>query len=175
MTLTQREYEQIEDEIIDPQTGEIISSDPREDDLPRIARALKSINRKIDRAEEMRRQQIEQINADFDNYVQQRETTRDILLQKARLLVEQTEDQKYKVGGVGTFRFRKLPPKVDDTDYREVLTEIEIQHLHKDMPQYFVTKVAVSPDKKAIKEALANGEQIPGFSLPEREPVFELA
>lgn len=173
MTLTQQEYDEMEDQLlVDPETGEVLASDPSEADLPKLARAIRSHQRKIEKYGEFGRQQVEQITRSVERAVERERQTIEILHQKAKLIVSAMDGQKAVMPGIGRFRFRKMPVSVDDTAYQGLPEELQlsVRSAHEDL---FKTKTTVTPDKKAIKAFLQTGADVTGFALTSPEDVFE--
>lgn len=148
---------QFDDFTVDPETGEIVDAgvtrDPITEDLPRIARALRSIDKKIKENEEFIKIEIERIRAFSEATNESLYNQHRGLAAHAQQLMKAEDKDRLVYPGLGTFKWQKGRSKVmtkgwDEADYE---SHISIAMAN---PKLFKTKQVVLPDKREIKNAL---------------------
>jgi len=166
--------EEVDFPYVDPDTGEIrddlaaITSE----DLPVLARQIKAIDRRATMVKKYGDDEIDRIDAIINDKVSKLNKSREFLLARAKGLMDAIGQSKLPYPALGTFRYRKLPVSLDDSDYKDMSDEVRanVQLAHKD---FFVTKTTVAPMKREILSFIKKGDPVPGFALLEKEPVFE--
>jgi len=170
--------EEIEGQMIDMSTGEVVDTaeslreaDITVEDLPQVARVLRALQRRMDMIHEYEEREIERIHAICNGKATGVKEQFEFFKQKARLLMESCEAKRKEYPGLGSFSFRTGVEKVVDELYVAMGADVKsgLHAAHEDM---FRTKTTVAPDKKAIKEAIKSGKEVPGFFVVKSEPTF---
>lgn len=166
-------------EMIDQETGEVLDvedfteSQIKTLDLPRIARALRSIQGKIENISAYQDEEIDRIQAlciqKIDSLVRQYGT---LLSQAEHLYQEIGGDKSISYPGLGKFAIHKGREVVIDKQFI-AMTEDERAYIQNENADLFVIRTVVRPDKKAIKEALKSDRQVPGFEIHRSGNMFK--
>jgi hypothetical protein len=167
------------DELVDPETGEILDvpfADPADkitvEDLPRVARSLRTLAQRMGEILEFRRAETERIAAHCDRKVERAQQSHDYLLGIARTLMASTEERRLEYPGLGVLKFGTTRESVNTEGY-DALTPEEKEELHAEFPGLFRIKTTVSPDKKEIMATSKAGVlPTPGFTTNPKQETF---
>lgn len=172
------------DYLVNRETGEIIEPDQywaahetlTADDLPRLGRDIATMQKRVDMIREYRDRELTRIADACGTKMAEIEDRINRLLRLAeglaRPAMESLGRKSVEYPGLGTFRMIAGRTAVDDTLYVSMKEGVqgELQVMY---PNLFRIVTKVSPDKKAIKTALEDGADVPGFQLVRREDRFE--
>ena len=166
-------------EDVDADTGEIIEPDPEmgtvnTEDLPRMARILRSLHAKKKHYEDYMRSEMERVAALSQQQIDKVDTQIDRIIQISSGMMKSAEMDKVHYPGLGKFRFGTTRVSVNDEAY-QAMTEDEQAEIQNSLLDLFTVKTVttVKPDKKAIKPFLEAGTQVPGFKLNDKQEKFE--
>ena len=155
---------------VDPETGEVLTDvEIVPDELPRVPRRIMYDREELEKNLATIKKEIERLQFVAEKYQTQFEKRESYLLGKCQQIAVQTGQDKIKLAGFGTFRFQKGRESVSTEAY-DSLEDSQKQEIHNTMPSLF--KVKFSPDKKAIKTAIANGETTDYFTIEKASDKF---
>lgn len=155
--------------LIDELTGEVIEQDYTLEYLPAIGRTIRAIQRKADSIEEYRKAELNRINEICNSRVERLEAQVKHFMDIAERLVGDNKRLEYP--GIGVFRFRKLPPKSDRSEW-DSFTLDQQKAVAASMPDLFEVIEEVKPKTVEIKKVLKDSE-VPGWSLGYQAEKFE--
>lgn len=179
-----RKLEEIEDGLLfDPNTGEVIGADDvvlttsnageiRATALPKLARALRSIQRQVDRLAEYQTAEVERIRSITQHRIDALTSQRDYILKVAESMFGTLGEKKIEYPGLGSFRRVKGRESVNSDEYDAMPDEMK-KAVQSAWSNYFTTKTVVSPNKKDILVGLKEGAPIEGFIVNEAGEKFE--
>lgn len=142
-------------------------------DFPVIAREIKRLESEIEQIDEYKKAELDRIRESSERKKMSKQNSIAYLLQRAEMLLAHHDKEKYDMPGVGRFSFKLTTQSVDTTDY-DALSEEKQTELHQSYPDLFAVKY--SPNKKAIKEALAGatgGDFVFRMTAQERKLYFK--
>jgi len=142
---------------INPETGEIEGEERPLviKELPLIARQMRALNSRIEAIKVFRDQEAERIMSVCTDKMIRLEKQVIYFEYLAEQMVKEMPEQKIEYPGIGRFRFRKMPDKIDTTTYDQ-MTDEEKLHVQNHYKGCFNRKVSITPDKKAIKALLTD-------------------
>lgn len=152
---------------VDEETGEILvpeGADPKTETLPRLARAMVTLKRRIAMIEAYRKAEVERITASCDNRAAKLAEQLTYLEQTANGVFSVVGEKKLEYPGLGVFRLSKTRVSVDSSDFDSWGKDLRDRLAAAD-ETLFRSKTVYSPDKDAIKKALLAGVSIMGFEL----------
>jgi len=172
------------DYLVNRETGEIIEPDQywaahetlTADDLPRLARDIATLQRQVEMVTTYRDRELTRIADACTTKIIEIEDRINRLLALAeglaRPAMEALGRKSVEYPGLGVFKMIAGRTSIDDSEYLSMKEGVqgELQVMHPDLFR-IVTKV--SPDKKAIKTALEDGADVPGFQLVRSADRFE--
>lgn len=126
--------------------------------------AIANINREIERLTEIRNRMQSVVEA-----------RRSYLLEKVRAAMEAHAVDKLQLPGVGVFRYRKLPPSVEEDSELtfDSLSPEDKRRVCEGHPDHFGITEVYKPDKRAILASLKEGKEVPFFHLRDSIAKFE--
>ena len=149
--------ETFDDFSIDPETGEILDGEDRRDaittDLPRIARALSAIERKIEITERFKQEEIARLSTHCDHKTGMLDAQRLRLMATAEQLHGTSGQKRLDYPGLGAFSVHKGRAKLNSTDFDNASREVQEQAAMLE-PDLIKSTTTLKPDKKAIKKLL---------------------
>lgn len=169
--------ENFNQQMIDQETGEVIDIAQFNEeqiktlDLPRVARALKALEKKMENIGDYLREETDRITELCDAKMQPLNNQYSFLFSRARELYEAQSEKSLDYPGLGKFVTIKGREYVDDEVYQE-MTDEQKQDLHTRRSEFFKVKTTVTPDKKAIKEELKE-RAVGGFVIGTHEDKFQ--
>jgi len=172
------------DYLVNRETGEIIEPDQywaahetlTADDLPRLARDIATLQRQVEMVTTYRDRELTRIAdacgcklAEIENRINRLLGFAEGL---ARPAMEALGRKSIEYPGLGTFKVVAGRTVVHDVLYTTMKesTQAELQIMY---PNLFRVVTRVAPDKKAIKTALEDGADVPGFQLVRSADRFE--
>ena len=172
------------DYLVNRDTGEIIEPDQywaahetlTAEDLPRLARDIAALQRQAAMVTAYRDQELTRIADACGCKVAEIENRINRLLGYAeglaRPAMEALGRKSLEYPGLGTFKVVTGRAVVGDEGYMAMNegARVELQTAHPDL---FRVVTKVSPDKKAIKAAIENGAEVPGFALLRHDDRFD--
>lgn len=168
----------VDESLVDLETGEVVDALATAladktviEDLPRYARALRTIEARMDVVRKYRAEETERIQAICDQKTDKFEDTKRILTSTVKGLMESTGKERLDYPGLGTFKFGLSRESVNTDEYDD-LPDDEKDIFQSTNCGWFHKKTTVTPDKKKIKATLDSGEAVPGFSLNRRHETF---
>lgn len=159
---------------VDLETGEILDPNikTRAEDLPRVARWIRRTDKEESRLRAYAKAEIARISECTDMAIEQLEKQKSFFLLRAEDLMRSTDDKKLSYPGLGTFKFGSTRESVNTELYDNSDDDAKAM-LQEHYPTCFKTKTVVTPDKKAIKQAIENEDDVaPGFSINEKRETF---
>ncbi len=168
----------VDESLVDLETGEVLDALSTAladktviEDLPRYARALRTIEARMALVKKYRAEETERIQSICDAKIDKFEDSQRILTSTVKGLMEATGNLQLDYPGLGGFKFGLSRESVNTDEYDDLSLD------EKDLFQsvncgWFRTKTSVTPDKKKIKATLDSGEAVPGFSLNRRHETF---
>lgn len=165
---------------INPETGEVEGEERLliTEDLPLIARQMRALYSKIEMIKLFRDKEAERIMSVCTEKMVRLEKQVTYFESLAEQLVREIPDRKVDYPGLGRFRFRKMPDKVDVSDY-DAMSDDEKLSVRNRHQGCFRVKTTVTPDKRKIKgllDDIAAGKsdaQIEGFQVQVGGEKFE--
>ena len=192
------QFQELEDDMIgaendqpnyvDPETGEVNVTDRdiiANDILPRLARWMKSIDRKIRHIEQYDAYQCNTIREFCARKIKPLKKQRTEIIAQVAQMIERVLPRKmdgslraksHDVLGVGAFGLRDSAPGVDKVNSSYfVLVDKEKLLAHNKNLELFEVRTIVEPKLSIIRKRLADGEEVPGFVLskPKRTTYFK--
>lgn len=164
-------------EYIDDLTGEVIETAPDRitlEELPKFGRLIASQRKHIDHLKSPRpdctckycnvKREFVKLQEIITKHTVKCEETIEHFTGISQQLMDSIGKDKIEYPGLGRFRYRKMPVRmeIDDDIAVSTLDEQFVKVIHE-----------VEPDTKAIKDHLKSGGIVPGFSLVEQPPKFE--
>ena len=160
-------------EFVDIETGELL--DPSlsvvVEDLPRLARQLRAIEKRAEIIVEYRDQEVARIRAICNRKLGVLGDSQSRLMAFAEGLMRGTGKERLEYPGLGVLRFGATRESVSDIEFL-AFDEGARDAMPKQYPSLFVTKTITRPDKKAIMAELKNGRDIPGFKINQKRETF---
>ena len=140
---------------VNPETGEVEGEEKQlvTKDLPLVARQMRALISRIETIKAFRDQEAERIMSVCTDKMVRLEKQVIYFEYLAERMVEELSGQKVEYPGIGRFRFRKMPDKVDTNTYDQ-MTDDEKLHVQNQHIGCFTVKTLITPDKKAIKALL---------------------
>lgn len=148
----------------------------------RIARTIRAIRASVDPdsdryALKALDSEITRLMAVRDLAVEKAQKADAILLAQSEYLMRALNAEKYKLDGVGHFRFRKMPdrltPKAQGPGKLfEGIPDAQLEQWHLKYPELIRKSITYSPDAAAIKKVLVEG--LPAGMNTNDHPAFEL-
>jgi hypothetical protein len=155
--------------LIDEVTGEVIEQDYTPDYLPAIGRTIRALQRKAGDIGSYRKAEVNRINEICNDRVERLQAQIAHFMDIAKQLTGDKKRLEYP--GIGVFRFRKLPPKSDRSEW-DSFTPDQQKAVAASMPNLFEVIEEVKPKTVEIKKALKDSE-VPGWSLGYQSEKFE--
>lgn len=160
-------------EFVDIDTGEVC--DPNltvvVEDLPRLARQLRAILKRMDMIEDYRDQETERIRAICNAKMVTLEASYSQLMAMSEGLMKEAGKERLEYPGLGVLRFGQTRESVNDDEFL-ILDDGTKDAMPKQYPSLFVIKTTSRPDKKAIMVELKSGRDIPGFRINKKRETF---
>lgn len=174
---------QIDDDLIDKKTGEIIEQPDSvvTEVLPKLCRRMRTLDRLVGFQEDFRnkevahlQKEIERISESVDAEINRLHREHNNVMAYAVRLVEAAPPDtlpmsKGKVRlhypGYGVLGWATLKRESVDTSVYDAMNDAEKLHIQNQQKGAFRLTTKVTPDKKAIQVNLNNGVERPGFSL----------
>lgn len=161
---------------VNPETGEIEGEERPLDnkDLPLIARQMRALKNRIETIESFRNQEAERIMSICTEKMIRLENQFIYFEELARRMVANTPKRRVEYPGLGVFRYRKMPDKVNTDGYDEMNDEqkLDVQMTDKGC---FKRVVTVTPIKKEIMTRFKDDFQVApaGFTIEVGGEKFE--
>ena len=157
--LTDLEYEV--GVLIDPETGEITANKTIvTHDLPKIARIITALQRHRGIIEQYMKDEIERIAVTCTRKTDQYDKQIAFFIGISQAHMEEVGEKKLMYPGIGTFRWRKLPDKVN-TDKFDELEDAEKRAFATTYPDFVRTKV--DPNRKEVMTRFKAGTEVPNL------------
>ncbi len=168
----------VDESLVDLETGEVLDALSTAladkaviEDMPRYARALRTIEARMDVIRKYRAEETERIQAICDQKTDKFEDSKRILTNTVEGLMKATGKEQLDYPGIGAFKFGLSRESVN-TDKYDALPDDEKDIFQSTNCGWFRKKTYITPDKKKIKATLDTGEAVPGFSLNRRHETF---
>jgi len=159
--------------LVDPETGEILEDQTVVvEDIPRIARRIALDRQKIEGRVGTINREISRLEAIRQMYYDKHADREKFLMKLVKDMMGHANKDELEYPGIGKFRYGTTREKVDDSEYMAA-SDDEKAEIHSSHSNLFVVKTTVRPDKKAIKEAIGDGNPVPGFDLIGKFKKFE--
>lgn len=143
---------------VDPETGEIIDSDPSLTvDLPLVARRMRELSDSIESFNVYRTEELNRIAESCDAKIDRLNKQMLFWQNQAEVVMTKTGEKKIEYPGLGTFKYVKSRDRVVTEKY-DVAGPAVQQAIQADEPEWFNVKTTVTPDKKTIKNLLKNAD-----------------
>ena len=155
--------------LIDELTGEIVEQDYTLEELPAIGRTIRALQNKADSINEYRKAEVSRINEICNHRVAGLESQISHFMTIAERLIG--DKRKIDYPGIGVFRFRKLPPKSDRSEW-DAMPLDQQKAIAASYPDLFEVIEEVKPHTIEIKKVLKESE-VPGWSLGFQAEKFE--
>jgi len=194
-TVSNEIHNQVEDQIIedglviDTSTGEVIGfadggatlrlTELKVEELPRILRAVRSLERRQEMIQKYARQESDRIMVACQSKMNKLGQQVSYLSSTAERMLSQIGERKMEYPGLGVVRWRKVPASVDTSKFDELdlPDKFSLGAPGNVLSDYLRTKTTITPDKAAIKKALKTDELRGAveslFSLTEPGDKFE--
>jgi len=176
--MSQSVLPELEHPYIDMETGEILEDQVQnigEADLSKLARAIRAIDYKVAMIDDFVEQEVSRIKDVAGAKRQKLTDSRAQLLKFAENELITLGHKKEDLPGIGTFRFRRLPERVDTIEFDEMAERdqesiiVTSPGLFKNVPETW------RPNKAEIKKFLKrlDGNSAKGFRLVRDPDKFE--
>ena len=169
----------VDDGLVDLETGEVLDALSTAladkaviEDLPRYARALRTIEARMAMIKKYQDEETERIQAICDAKLDKFADSKRILVSTAERLMKGSGSEKLDYPGLGVFRFGLSRESVNDDTWAENFDDDMKDIIQKQHPSLIDVRRILKPDKKAIKAELKEGKEIPGFSLNRKHETF---
>lgn len=148
-----------DDLMVDTTTGELMAEDHtfNYDDLPRIARVLRGIQKRQSDLVQYRDAEMERVEAITNHSIDKLAETVAYLEGKAQAMMETRGQRRAAYPSLGAFAFRKGAERVDTSAYDQ-MDDKQKRELQSFDPALFKKKTTVTPDKTIIKQCLKGGD-----------------
>jgi len=157
--------QQIDDEMIDTLTGEIMQAATTPEtalkitveDLPKICRVLRAMECRQAMVEQYMKDEVQRITETCNHKIQALSAEHSYMMGLAEGLLRQAGKTKLQYPGLGTVRIGHTRESIDTSCYDELSLDDQSE-AQRIFPSIFRTTVKVAPDKKEIKRQMDNGD-----------------
>jgi len=154
----------VEEQLVDRMTGEIISVDPDRDqqdldqiktmDLPQVCRIMRVIRRKVERFELYRKMEVSKINESVDVEVNKLNQQLGFMESLGQDKLTATGERSIKYPGIGRVRFKKQRERLMDDGWQDLPLPAKLKWAET-FPVEFAVETKVKSKAKEIKTVLA--------------------